>query len=291
MGKNVVKLAVFLTALSVLFVLVGRAVGGTAGLVLAMGLAVAMNLGAWWFSDRLVLRMARARELAPGELPWLAAMTRSLAQRAGLPEPRLYVIEDEAPNAFATGRDPSRGVVAVTLGLTRLLTREELAGVIAHELAHIKHRDTLLSAVVATVAGAVTMLANMGQWALLFGGLGGGDEEEGGGPAGLVMLFVAPIAATLIQLGISRAREFEADRAGAEISGDPLALAGALEKIEWAAARQPALETSPATASLYIINPFAGGGLARLFSTHPPTAERIARLRSLARADLGLAAT
>lgn len=291
MGKNVVKLAVFLTALSVLFVLVGRAVGGTAGLVLAMVLAVAMNLGAWWFSDRLVLRMARARELAPGELPWLAAMTRSLAQRAGLPEPRLYVIEDEAPNAFATGRDPSRGVVAVTLGLTHLLTREELAGVIAHELAHIKHRDTLLSAVVATVAGAVTMLANMGQWALLFGGLGGGDEEEGGGPAGLVMLFVAPIAATLIQLGISRAREFEADRAGAEISGDPLALAGALEKIEWAAARQPALETSPATASLYIINPFAGGGLARLFSTHPPTAERIARLRSLARADLGLAAT
>jgi heat shock protein HtpX len=287
MGKNVVKLAVFLTALSVLFVLLGRAVGGTGGMVLATAFAVAMNLGAWWFSDRLVLRMAGARELAPGELPWLAEMTRSLAVRGGLPEPRLYVIEDEAPNAFATGRDPSRGVVAVTTGLTRLLTRDELAGVIAHELAHIKHRDTLLSAVVATIAGAVTMLANLGQWALIFGGLGGSDEEDGGGAAGLVMLFVAPIAATLIQLGISRAREFEADRAGAEIAGDPLALAGALEKIEWAAARQPALETSPATASLYIINPFAGGGLARLFSTHPPTAERIARLRALARADLG----
>jgi heat shock protein HtpX len=273
-----------------MFVLLGRAVGGTAGMVLATAFAVAMNLGAWWFSDRLVLRMARARELAPGELPWLAAMTQALAVRAGLPEPRLYVIEDEAPNAFATGRDPSRGVVAVTTGLTRLLTRDELAGVIAHELAHIKHRDTLLSAVVATIAGAVTMLANLGQWALIFGGLGGSDDEEGGGAAGLVMLFVAPIAATLIQLGISRAREFEADRAGAMISGDPLALAGALEKIEWAAARQPVLETSPATASLYIINPFAGGGLTKLFSTHPPTAERIARLRALARADLGFVA-
>jgi heat shock protein HtpX len=192
------------------------------------------------------------------------------------------MIDSETPNAFATGRSPQHGVVAVTTGITRLLTRDELAGVIAHELAHIKHRDTLLSAVVATVAGAITMIANMGQWALIFGGFAQDDEEGGGGLlGGLLWLFIAPIAASMIQLGISRAREFQADAGGARILGNPLPLASALEKLEWAAKREP-MATSPATASLYIVNPLSGGKALKWFSTHPPTEERIARLRALA---------
>jgi heat shock protein HtpX len=185
------------------------------------------------------------------------------------------------PNAFATGRDPKHGVVAVTTGIMRMLTRDELAGVIAHELAHIKHRDTLLSAVVATIAGAITMIANIGQWALIFGGLGGDDEEGSGGIlGGLLWLFVAPLAATMIQLGISRAREFQADARGAKILGDSLPLASALEKLEWAAKRD-SLPANPATASLYIVNPFSGGKALKWFSTHPPTEERIAKLRGM----------
>lgn len=279
MGKNVIKLTLFLTALTVLFILIGRVVGGVGGMIIAGIFALAMNGGAYWFSDRIVLRMAGARELEPGEAPWLEQMVAQLAQRANLPLPRLYVIDSETPNAFATGRSPSHGVVAVTTGITRLLTRDELAGVIAHELAHIKHRDTLLSTVVATIAGAITMIANIGQWALIFGG---GDDEEDGGLGGLLLLFVAPIAATLIQLGISRAREYQADAGGAAILGDPLPLASALEKIEWAA-RQVPMATNPAAASLYIVNPLSGASVMKLFSTHPPTEERIARLRELAR--------
>jgi len=280
MGRNMIKLTVFLTALTVLFVLLGRLVGGTSGMIVAVGFALLMNGGAYWFSDKLVLKMAGARPLAPDELPWLHETVAQLARRAKLPLPKLFIIDNDTPNAFATGRSPRHGVVAVTTAITRLLTRDELAGVIAHELAHIKHRDTLLSAIVATVAGAITMIANLGQWALLFGGLGG-DEEEGGG---LLWLLVAPIAATMIQLGISRAREFQADAGGAKIAGDPLPLASALEKLEWAAKRQP-MATSPATASLYIINPFSGGKALRWFSTHPPSEERIARLRALALAE------
>ncbi|MBK9940171.1 MAG: zinc metalloprotease HtpX [Kouleothrix sp.] len=280
MGKNMIKLAALLSALTVLFVLIGRAVGGTGGMVLAGMLAVALNFGAYWFSHRLVLAMARARELDPHELPWLHDMVSRLAQRAGLPMPKVYVIDSDTPNAFATGRSPSTGVVAVTTGITNMLTRDELAGVVAHELAHIKHRDTLLSAIVATFAGAITMIANIGQWALIFGGLSG-DDEEGGGPlGGLLLLFVAPIAATMIQLGISRAREFQADAGGAHILGDPLPLASALEKLEWASQRVP-MPASPATASLYIVNPLRGSSVLKLFSTHPPTAERVARLRAL----------
>jgi heat shock protein HtpX len=285
MGRNIIKLTALLTALTVLFVLIGRAVGGTGGMLLAGAFAVAMNLGAYWFSDRMVLWRAAAREAAPESLPWLHEMVARLAQRAGLPMPKVYLIESDTPNAFATGRSPSKGVVAVTTGIARILTRDELAGVIAHELAHIKHRDTLISAIVATIAGAIAMIANIGQWALIFGGLGGGDDEEGGGLFGsLLLIIVAPIAATLIQLGISRAREFQADAGGARILGDPLSLASALEKLEWAAGRAP-LATSPATASLYIINPLRGASLMRWFSTHPPTTERIARLRALARQD------
>ncbi len=279
MGRNVVKLTLFLTTLTLLFVLLGQAVGGAGGMIIAMLFALLLNGGAYWFSDRLVLRMARARALEHDELPWLQDMITQLAERARLPRPRLYIIESDTPNAFATGRSPSHGVVAVTTGIMRLLTRDELAGVIAHELAHIKHRDTLLSAVVATVAGAITMIANIGQWALIFGGTA--DDEDGGLVGGLLWLFVAPIAATLIQLGISRAREYQADAGGAQILGDPLPLASALEKLEWAAGHA-AMHASPATASLYIVNPLSGGSLMRLFSTHPPSTDRIARLRALA---------
>ena len=285
MGRNVIKLTVFLTTLTVLFVLIGQAVGGTGGMIAAVIFALLMNGGAYWFSDRLVLHMAGAREARPDEAPWLHEMVAQLARRANLPMPKVYLIDGDTPNAFATGRSPAKGVVAVTTGITRLLTRDELAGVIAHELAHIKHRDTLLSAVVATVAGAITMIANLGQWSLLFGGLGGDDEEGSGGFAGsLLWLFIAPVAATLIQLGISRAREFQADAGGAQILGDALPLASALEKLEWAARREPMM-TNAAVASLYIVNPFSGATLMRLFSTHPATEERITRLRALARQD------
>jgi heat shock protein HtpX len=205
MGRNVIKLAVFLTTLTVLFVLIGQAVGGNGGMIVAVVSALAMNGGAYWYSDKLVLKMAGARPLEPGGLPWLHETVAQLARRANLPLPKLYVIDSDTPNAFATGRSPQHGVVAVTTGMTRLLTRDELAGVIAHELAHIKHRDTLLSAIVATLAGAITVIANIGQWALIFGGLGSDDEEGSGGLlGGLLWLFVAPIGATLIQLGSSR---------------------------------------------------------------------------------------
>lgn len=281
--RNTLKLTALLTALTVLLIIIGQAVGGTAGMILAGALAVAMNFGAYWFSDRLVLSMSGARPVTAEEAPWLHRTVADLAQRANLPMPKVYVIDSPTPNAFATGRSPERGVVAVTTGIQQTLTQDELAGVIAHELAHIKHRDTLLSAVVATVAGAIAMIANMAQWAMIFGGFGGGDDEEGGNPlAALPLLIIAPIAATLIQLGISRAREFQADEGGAAILGDPLPLARALAKIERAAQNEPPMAATPATASLYIVNPLTGGGLLKLFSTHPPTEERIARLEALA---------
>jgi heat shock protein HtpX len=280
---NTAKTTVMLAALTGLFVLVGSALGGTGGMVFAFLLAVAMNLGAWWFSDKLALKMSRARELSPEEAPHLHELVRALSQRANLPTPRLYLIESEAPNAFATGRDPKRGAVAVTSGLLRLLDREEVAGVIAHELAHIKHRDTLLSSLVATVAGAITMIAEFAQWSLIFTGLSGSEEEEGGGlgqlAGSLFMIILAPIAALVIQMAISRSREFKADAGGADILGNPLPLASALEKLEWSAGRQP-MAVSPATSHLYIVNPLRGG-LGGLFRTHPHTEERVARLRAL----------
>lgn len=283
--RNTLKLTALLTALTVLLIIIGQAVGGTAGMILAGALAVAMNFGAYWFSDRLVLSMSGARPVTAEEAPWLHRTVADLAQRANLPMPKVYIMDSPVPNAFATGRSPERGVVAVTTGIQQTLTQDELAGVIAHELAHIKHRDTLLSAVVATVAGAIAMIANMAQWAMIFGGFGGGDDEEGGNPlAALPLLIIAPIAATLIQLGISRAREFQADEGGAAILGDPLPLARALAKIERAAHNEPPMAATPATASLYIVNPLTGGGLLKLFSTHPPTEERIARLEALAAA-------
>jgi len=287
MGKNVIKLFVLMAALTALFLVIGNALGGTFGLIIAVVFAAVMNLGAYWFSDSIVLRMAGAREVSREEAPWFYQTVEQLSARAGLPMPRLYIIDEDVPNAFATGRSPSKGVVAVTTGISRLLTKEELAGVIAHELAHIKNRDTLISAVTATIAGAIAAIADMWMWSQIFS-MFSGDDDEGGNPIGeLLLVIVAPIAATLIQLGISRAREFQADELGARILGDPLPLASALEKIEWAAQRG-FMQMNPATASLYIVNPLSGaGGMMRWFSTHPPTGERIARLRAMARQGRG----
>lgn len=282
---NMFKTTALLALLTGLFVVIGGALGGQVGMVIALVFAVAMNMGAWWFSDTLALRMSGAQEVSPEEAPDLHQMVETLSLRAGIPKPRVYIIESETPNAFATGRSPAHGAVAVTTGIARLLTRDELAGVVAHELAHIKHRDTLISSVAASIAGAISMIADMAMWAMIFGGLGGSDEEEdNGGIAGMVggvlTMILAPIMAMIIQMAISRAREFSADAGGAQILGDPLPLASALEKLEWAAGRVP-MDAKPATSHLYIVNPMMGG-LAGLFRTHPPTEERIARLRALA---------
>jgi heat shock protein HtpX len=283
---NTLKTTALLATLTVLLVLAGQWFGGTQGMLIAFLIAVLMNGGAYWFSDKLALSMAGAREVDRYEAPRLHQMVAQLAQRANLPMPRVYLIDSAAPNAFATGRNPQHGAVAVTTGLLRLLNEDEVAAVIAHELGHIKNRDTLISTIAATFAGAVAILADMAQWALLLGGFGhhddeGEDGEVAGIVGGLLLILVAPIAATLIQLAISRTREFEADAAGAAISGSPLALASALRKIEtWK--QQLPLVANPAMANLYIINPLDGGGIVRLFSTHPPTEERIARLERMA---------
>lgn len=289
---NTLKTTALLALLTGLFVLIGSAIGGQTGMIIAFLLAIAMNMGAWWFSDKLALRMSGAQAVSPAQAPDLHRMVETLAARANLPKPRVYVIESAAPNAFATGRSPSKGAVAVTTGLMHMLDRDELAGVIAHELAHIKHRDTLISSIVATVAGAITMLAEMAQWALIFGGLGGSDEEEGGGlgelAGSLLMIILAPIAAIIIQMAISRAREFKADAGGARILGDPLPLARALQKIETYANRGAPMAVNPATSHQYIINPLRGG-LGGLFRTHPHTAERIARLQAMLRQEMAVA--
>ncbi len=281
---NTFKTTILLAGMTGLFLVIGAALGGQVGMFIALVFAVAMNMGAWWFSDSLALRMSGAREVSPAEAPELHNMVEQLSLRANMPKPRVYIIDSETPNAFATGRSPEKGAVAVTSGIARLLTRDELAGVVAHELAHIKHRDTLISSIAATIAGAITMLADMAMWGMMFAGLSGqSDEEEGGGFAGMVggvlMMILAPIAAMIIQMAISRSREYAADAGGARILGDPLPLASALEKLEWAAGRVP-MQTSPATSHLYIVNPLAGG-IGNLFRTHPQTAERIARLRAM----------
>lgn len=281
---NMFKTTALLALLTGLFVVIGGALGGQVGMVIALVFAVAMNMGAWWFSDKLALRMSGAQEVTPEEQPELHRMVETLSVRAGIPKPRVYIIESETPNAFATGRSPAHGAVAVTTGIARLLNKDELAGVVAHELAHIKHRDTLISSVAASIAGAISMIADMAMWAMIFGGLGGSDEEEDGGMAGMVggflTMILAPIMAMIIQMAISRSREFSADAGGAQILGDSLPLASALEKLEWAAGRVP-MNASPATSHLYIVNPMMGG-LAGLFRTHPATEQRIARLRAMA---------
>jgi heat shock protein HtpX len=276
---NVLKTGLLLTALTFLLVWLGNLIGGQVGLIVALVFAALMNLGSYWYSDRLVIAMSGARPLSESEAPELYAMVRRLAQRAGLPMPRLYLVPEMQPNAFATGRDPQHGVVAVTQGLLQMMERSEVEGVIAHELAHIRNRDTLIMAVAATIAGAISALAHMFYYATLF--FGHRDERSGNPLAALVLVIVAPLAAMIIQLAISRAREYEADRVGAMIAGTPMGLANALRKLELAAERIPATHAQPATAHLYIVNPLRGGGLMAMFSTHPPVQERIRRLMAM----------
>lgn len=280
---NTLKVGVLLVALTALFIWIGDVLGGPSGAVIAFTLALVMNFASYWFSDKIVLRMYGARELTPAEAPELFRMTERLAQRAGIPMPRLYVVEEPQPNAFATGRNPAHGAVAVTTGLLNLLNYDEVEGVIAHEIAHIKHRDTLTMTVVATIAGAVMLLADMARWAAIFGGMRN-DEGEGQNPlVFLLIMIVAPIAAMLIQLAISRAREYEADATGARLAGNPDGLANALLKLEQAASRVPMMHASPSTAHLFIVNPLKGLGstLASLFMTHPPIQERVRRLQRM----------
>ena len=272
---NALKTAALLGLLSALFLMIGQMLGGEQGLILAFLLAVAMNFGSYWFSDKIVLRMYRAKEVGP-EHP-LHQLTADLARRAQLPMPRVYVIPDASPNAFATGRNPQHAAVAATEGIMRVLDRNELAGVMAHELAHVRNRDILISSVAATIAAAIMMVARMAQFAAIFGG-GRSDDREGANPIGLlVAVFVAPLAAMLIQAAISRSREFVADRSGAEIAGSPHGLASALRKIE-AYGKQIPMDASPATAHMFIMKPVSMRGLFSMFSTHPPTEQRIAAL-------------
>jgi len=276
---NLFKTAVLLAALTSLVVLIGQAIGGQQAFILA----VAMNFGSYWFSDRIVLAMYRAQPIEEAQAPDLYRIVRRLTTRAGIPMPRVYLIPGETPNAFATGRSPQHAAVAVTEGIMRMLDDEELEGVLAHELSHVKNRDTLTMTIAATLAGVITYLAHMAQWAAIFGG-GRRDDEEGSGGGvfgALLMAILAPIAAMLIQLAISRAREFQADASGAQLAGRPWGLAKALEKLEMASKMAP-MDATPATAHLFIVNPLRGEGLATLFSTHPPIQERIARLRAMA---------
>ncbi len=279
---NTLKTVVLLTFLTVLLVFAGAAIGGRNGMVIAFVMALVMNFVSYWFSDKIVLAMYKAQPVTEAQAPDLYAMVRRLTQKAGLPMPKVYIIPDESMNAFATGRNPEHGVVAVTEGIMRALEREELEGVIAHELAHIKNRDILTGTIVATIAGAISMLAQMAHWAMLFGGGRRDDSDEGGSPVvALVMMIVAPIAAMLVQMAISRTREYEADKGGAAIAGNPYGLANALLKLERGAQEVPLQDAKPATAHMFIVNPLTGGGLMRLFSTHPPIAERVKRLKEL----------
>jgi heat shock protein HtpX len=285
---NRTKTVVLLATLTAILAWAGDALGGQTGLLTALVFAGVMNFGAYWWSDRLILRMFGAREVSERQAPALHRLVRDLALRGGIPMPRVYVIAEAAPNAFAIGRNPQHAAVAVTDGMLQVLEREEVEGVIAHELAHVKNRDTLVMTVAATIAGAISMLAHLGQMSLLFGGSRSSDGEEGGSHplAGLFGIIVAPIAAALIQAAISRSREFLADEAGARLSGNPRALASALRKIDALSRARPMTAGSPATGHLFIVSPFSGGGVLRLFSTHPPTEQRVARLEILAREGL-----
>jgi heat shock protein HtpX len=284
---NLVKTGVLLAALTVLLVLIGGALGGQQGMILAFVMAMVMNFGSYWFSDRIVLAMYRAQPVDEAQAPGLYRIVRTLATRAGIPMPRIYILPDETPNAFATGRNPQHAAVAVTDGIMRLMSEEELEGVLAHELSHVQNRDTLIMAIAATLAGAITYVAHMAQWAMIFGGgRRDSDEHESGGGGvlgGLLMVVLAPIAATLIQLAVSRSREYQADASGAQMAGQPWGLAKALEKLEMASKIAPMQDATPATAHLFIVNPLTGGGWTTLFSTHPPIAERVARLRAMSR--------
>ncbi len=281
---NQLKTALLLGTLTALIILFGNAIGGQGGMMVAFVFALGMNFFSYWFSDKIVLRMYRAQEVTQSEAPELYGMVQRLAASAGLPMPKLYIIPEESANAFATGRNPEHAAVAVTQGIMRLLSKQELEGVIAHELSHVRNRDILIGTVAAVLAGVITYLANMAQWAAMFGGFSRSDDDEGGGGGGLVgtllLAILAPIAAMILQLAVSRSREYLADETGARIAGTPAGLAGALEKLESASQRVP-LNANPATENMFIVKPFTGGGIMNLFSTHPPIEERVRRLREM----------
>jgi heat shock protein HtpX len=276
---NTFKTAFLLTLLTLLLLFIGRAFGGQNGMILALVFAAVMNFVSYFYSDKIALAMYRAQPVSREELPRVYQVVERLTQKIGIPMPKIYVIPTDSPNAFATGRNPSHASVAVTQGILNLLNDEELEGVLAHELGHVNNRDILISSVAATVAGAITMLASMGRWAMFFGGMGGRDDRDrGGGLAAIFMLILAPIAATLIQLAVSRSREYQADASGAHYTGNPYALASALAKLDAYSRRLP-MQATPSTAHLFIIQPLLGGmSFGSLFSTHPPIAKRIERL-------------
>ena len=275
---NTFKTAFLLTLLTLLLMFIGRAFGGESGMLLALAFAAVMNFVSYFYSDKIGLAMYRAQPVTREELPRDYAAVERLTQKIGIPMPKMYVIPNESPNAFATGRNPQHASVAMTQGILNLLNDEELEGVLAHELGHVNNRDILISSVAATVAGAITMLASMGRWAMIFGGMGGNrDDRRGGGIGALIMLILAPIAASLIQLAVSRSREYQADATGAHFTGNPYALASALAKLDAYSRRVP-LQATPSTAHLFIIQPFLGMNFGSLFSTHPPIAKRIERL-------------
>lgn len=277
---NTIRTGILLGALTGLLMLIGGYFGGQQGIIIAFILAMIMNFGSYWFSDKLVLKMYRAREVSESEAPELYSIIKTLALRAGLSMPKVYIVPGDTPNAFATGRDEKHSVVAVTEGILRILDREELEGVLSHELTHIKNKDMLIGSIAATLAGAIILLANMAKWAAIFGSFGG-DDDEGGGIFGLIMMAIlAPIAAMIIQMAISRSREYLADEGGAKISGKPYGLASALEKLSRASKAIP-IRANPSTAHMFIVNPLTGKSFANLFSTHPPIEERVARLRRM----------
>jgi heat shock protein HtpX len=278
---NTFKTTLLLGALTGLLLLIGGYFGGRGGVVIAFIFAIFMNFGAYWFSDKLILKMYNAQEVTESQARELYAIVRGLAMRASLPMPKVYIIPEETPNAFATGRDEEHAVVAVTEGILRILSTDELEGVLAHELTHIKNRDMLIGSIAATLAGAIMMLANMAQWAAIFGGVNRDYYEGGRGIIGLIMMAIlAPLAATLIQMAISRSREYLADEGGARVSGKPYGLASALEKLGRASQAIP-MDANPSTAHMFIVNPLSGRALMNLFSTHPPLEERISRLRGM----------
>ena len=278
---NALKTTVLMALLTVILIFLGNAVYGRIGMILALIIAGIMNFVGYWYSDKIVLSMYRAREVGPNESPMLYRTVQRLAAKAGLPMPKVYIIPNPTPNAFATGRDPSHAAIAATQGIIDTLNEDELEGVLGHELVHVKNRDILIGSVAATIAGAITLIANWIRWAAIFGGFGGRGRDRNGGAIGLLaMSILAPIAALMIQLAISRSREYSADRGGAEVSGKPLALASALEKLDMWSKRRP-MQVNQSTAHMFIVNPLKGGGLASLFRTHPSTEDRVARLREM----------
>ncbi|MCA1927846.1 MAG: zinc metalloprotease HtpX [Calditerrivibrio sp.] len=280
---NGLKTALLMTLLTILFLLIGRMLGGQSGMVIALVIALGMNFFSYWFSDKIVLKMYRAKEVTEAEAPNLFNIVRRIASRAGIPMPKVYIMENPTPNAFATGRNPENAAVAVTTGIMHLLDSQELEGVIAHEIAHINNRDILIGTIAATFAAAIMFLADMARWAMIFGG-SRNDDEEGGNPLGaigaIVAMIIAPLAATLIQMAISRSREYLADETGARYCGNPRALASALKKIAYGNQALP-MDAKPATAHMFIMSPLSGSSILHLFSTHPPIEKRIERLESM----------